>query len=219
MDSACEFIVCASPLPLPSILSFLNSPCLNSPWRRGPIPGLGLLTGGGAKIRRSGRLNSSIAMRSLRSSSGRMDCISIFPSSSAKSGKVCIFVPHRVQPRASRFGSCASLSRRPQELRPEVFPAIERHDCKSCPSRFTSRSAGHCRGASSDHAPFSRKQDQLEAETVLAKSGRQRDASAGIIAIMSLVLALWLTDNGAIRGASDGDRSQVFTHERAQTDP
>ncbi len=184
--------------------------------------------GGGAKIRRSGRSNSSVAMRSLRSSSGRMECISIFPSShlpiffpssSAKSGKVCVFVPHRAQPRASRFGSCASFSRRPQELRPEVFPAIERHDCKSCPSRFTSRSAGHCRGASSDHAPFSRKQDQLEAETVLATSGRQRDASAGIIAIMSLVLALWLTDNGAIRGASDGDRSQVFTHERAQTDP
>jgi hypothetical protein len=74
-------------------------------------------------------------------------------------------------------------------------------------------------GASSDHAPFSRKQDQLEAETVLATSGQQGDASAGIIAIMSLVLALWLTDNGAIRGASDGDRSQVFTHERAQTDP
>jgi hypothetical protein len=39
MDSVCEFIVCASPLPLPSILSFLNSPCLNSPWGRGPILG------------------------------------------------------------------------------------------------------------------------------------------------------------------------------------
>lgn len=51
-------------------------------------------------------------------------------------------VPNRGR---SRFGPCASLSRRPQELRPEVFPAIERHDCKSCPSRFTSRSAGHFR--------------------------------------------------------------------------
>ena len=102
--------------------------------------------GGGAKIRRSGRLNSSVAMRSLRSSGGDGLHIHlpIFPSHlpQRNPGKYAYSFPIVPNRGRSRFGPCASFSRRPQELRPEVFPAIERHDCKSCPSRFTSRSAG-----------------------------------------------------------------------------
>jgi hypothetical protein len=163
-------------------------------------------------------------MRSLRSICGRRDCIPICLSEIRERTRIrstsCSTEGGRRSDRVSQF--------QPPPSGAEARCLFRRRAarCKSCPSRFRSRSAGYGLGATSDRAHFQKTlphfqktRDQLEVAAVPATSLRHREASAGSSAIMSLVLAWSLTDNEAIRGASDGDRSQVLTHERAQTDP